>query len=408
MIEINAYNEALKSGLYEKPGGLHGKYDNVRRFWEDEQLGLYLRPYLERLVAQRKECGESLRVMDLGCGSGDGYELLTSISSSQALISEHDTKVIKPDTLEFYRGIDINQGLLEQAHATYGNRQNMGFINANYNDYDFGSEEPCDLYLANYGALSHNTDEQTVELLNNMTRHARDGAVIIIDWLGRFSYEWQMLWTMDFEHNQWIDYAISYIYQGEDTNHDELTYFLLRLMGRSEVLNVYQKARKKSGGIIRLCQLADRSSLVGRHMDTAQYNQHCPSMRRLVNSLFEPNVATNLNELLVHYMPRGGFDEANTYYQKLTDWWNYLIVCTNALLGSNTPPSVPARVPVIARKVLSTMRKTVRTAVKIGIGTPRTSLVEPQLGYSLRELESGLQEGLGCGHGLVAVFEIVK
>jgi hypothetical protein len=49
--EIDAYNEALSSGQYQKPGGLIGKYDNVRRFWEDEQLGLYLRPYLEQLVA---------------------------------------------------------------------------------------------------------------------------------------------------------------------------------------------------------------------------------------------------------------------------------------------------------------------------------------------------------------------
>ena len=42
------------------------------------------------------------------------------------------------------------------------------------------------------------------------------------------------------------------------------------------------------------------------------------------------------------------------------------------------------------------------------IGTPRASLVEPQLGYCLRELEMGLQKGLGCGHGLVAIFEIIK
>ncbi len=31
-----AYSEAVKSGLYEKQSGLVGKYDNVRRYWEDE------------------------------------------------------------------------------------------------------------------------------------------------------------------------------------------------------------------------------------------------------------------------------------------------------------------------------------------------------------------------------------
>ncbi len=65
MAEIDAYDEALKTGQYQKPGGLLGKYDNVRRFWEDEQLGLYLRPYLERLAARKKERGEGLRLLDL-------------------------------------------------------------------------------------------------------------------------------------------------------------------------------------------------------------------------------------------------------------------------------------------------------------------------------------------------------
>ena len=54
------------------------------------------------------------------------------------------------------------------------------------------------------------------------------------------------------------------------------------------------------------------------------------------------------------------------------------------------------------------MKKVVKAANGTSIGTPRTSLVEPQLGYCLRELEAGLQKGLGCGHGLVAIFEIVR
>jgi len=107
MAEIDAYNEALKSGQYQKPGGLLGKYDNVRRFWEDEQLGLYLRPYLEQLVAQKKEHAKKLRVLDIGCGGGDGLEFLTSINASTSLISECNIKVIEPDMLESFKGIDI-------------------------------------------------------------------------------------------------------------------------------------------------------------------------------------------------------------------------------------------------------------------------------------------------------------
>ena len=407
MTEIDAYNEALNSGQYQKPGGLLGKYDNVRRFWEDEQLGLYLRPYLERLIARKKERGKRLRVLDLGCGGGDGFEFLTSINSTNASISEHNTKIVEPETLEFYQGIDINEGLLKQAQATYGSRQDVGFIHSNFNDFDFGTEEPYDLYMANYGTLSHNTDEQTVELLSKIARHSKDG-VIIIDWLGRFAYEWQTLWTRDFKNNQWMDYVISYIHQGNGNKQTKLTSFPLRIMGRKEVLHIYNQTKRKTGDSIELHNLADRSSYVGRHIDTAQYNPHCQPLRQRVNSLFEPNVSTDLDKLIIHYVPMEDFTEVNAYYQRLTDWWNYLINYTKTLLTQNTPPKNPAGTPAVVRKALSTMKSVVKVASGTRIGTPRASLVEPQLGYCLRELEMGLQRGLGCGHGLVAIFEIVK
>ena len=408
MAEIDAYNEALSSGQYQKPGGLLGKYDNVRRFWEDEQLGLYLRPYLEQLVARKKERAEGLRVLDLGCGSGDGFELLASINDSHSRISEHNTKVVEPDMLEYYQGVDINEGLLKQAQATYGNKRNMSFIHSDFNDFDFGTEKPYDLYLASYGTLSHNSDEQTVELLSRITRHSQDGTLILVDWLGRFSYEWQTLWTVDFEHNQWMDYAISYIHADDKAKQQEITYFPLRIIGRKEVLRIYQKVKRETGGVIALHKLADRSSFVGRHIDTAQYNPHCQPLRRLVNRLFELNACTNLDKLLVRYVPKEGFPEVNAYHQKLADWWNHLIIYTRALLEQSIPPEVPSQIPMAVRGAFSAMKKAVRAAGGMRMGDPRASLVEPQLGYCLRELEMALQKGLGCGHGLVAVFEVVK
>ncbi|MFC1903058.1 hypothetical protein ACFLX4_03220, partial [Chloroflexota bacterium] len=271
------------------------------------------------------------------------------------------------------------------------------------------SEQPYDLYLANYGVLSHNTDEQTIELLSNIAKHAKDGALIVIDWLGRFAYEWQTLWTHDFKNNQWMDYAISYIYPGDEVKKVELTYFPLRIIGRSEVVQVYQRAKRKAGGNLVLRKMADRSSFVGRHMDTAQYNPHSQPLRRLINSLFEPNLCTNLDELLVHYVPAEGFTEVNAYHQRLADCWNYLIIYTKALLKQSTPPEAPRGVPMAANRQLSaTMKKVVGAATGARMGNPRASLVEPQLGYCLRELEMQLQKGLGCGHGLVSIFEIVK
>jgi hypothetical protein len=230
----------------------------------------------------------------------------------------------------------------------------------------------------------------------------------MIDWLGRYSYEWQTLWTKDFENNQWMEYVISYLDSGGEEKGQQLTPFKLRIIGRREGLRIYGQARRKVGGIIKLRKLADRSSFVGRHMETAQYNPHCQPLRRLVNSLFEANVCTDLDEVLLHYVPRDGFAEVNAYHQKLADSWNYLVTCTKALLEGRKLPEALAQMPLPLRRSLSVMKGIARTAVKTRIGNPRASLVEPQLGYCLRELEMGIQQGLGCGHGLVAIFEVAK
>jgi hypothetical protein len=141
-------------------------------------------------------------------------------------------------------------------------------------------------------------------------------------------------------------------------------------------------------------------------MDTAQYNPYCQPLRRVINSLYEPNLGTNLDELVVHYVPREGFKEINAYYQRLAECWNYLLLSTKALLEQSTPPEAPPKVSDATRRVLSTMGGVVKVAASVKIGNPRADLVEPYLGYCLQEIEMELQRGLGCGHGLVAVFKI--
>ena len=41
-------------------------------------------------------------------------------------------------------------------------------------------------------------------------------------------------------------------------------------------------------------------------------------------------------------------------------------------------------------------------------GDPRANIIEPQLGYALRTLEYDMQQGWGCGHGLVAILKLQK
>ena len=61
--QMPAYSEAVRSGLYAKKSGLIGKYDNVRRLWEDEVTRHNLRPHLQRLI---ERCRRSFRRVRMG------------------------------------------------------------------------------------------------------------------------------------------------------------------------------------------------------------------------------------------------------------------------------------------------------------------------------------------------------
>ena len=41
MSEKKAYTQAFQTGKYDKATGLLGKYDNVRRFWEDQVTAIF-------------------------------------------------------------------------------------------------------------------------------------------------------------------------------------------------------------------------------------------------------------------------------------------------------------------------------------------------------------------------------
>jgi len=410
----SAYDEALRSGQYEKVTGLTGKYDNVRRLWEDEVIRLFLQPYLQKMIDRKRQKGEKVRILDLGCGSGDGYELLIGVKRGDTALSSHDNIAIEPGLLEFYKGVDLNPGLIAQAKAIYGRYYNMTFVEADFNELDFDAEEPYDLYLASYGTVSHNGHEQNARLLAKLAQNGRDGSLIIADWLGRYSYEWQTLWSNNLGQEQWMDYVISYIYPEEERKHRELSSLTLALLSRKEVLAILQKARQQSGVRIRLKRLFDRSVLVGRHIDTRDYNPHAQPMRQQVNSLFEPNIRTDLESLLVSYVPKDGFPAVNDFYSMFHDSWNALVGYVIALLDhydgtkASPRPEKGLHYPQAVRRAMAQMQRLIAASHRSQMGDVRANIIEPALGYALRELEMRLQRGIGCGHGLVTILELEK
>ncbi len=420
--QMHAYTEAVKSGTYAKKSGLTGKYDNVRRYWEDEVTRQYIRPFLQRLIENKKRSLKRLRILDLGCGSADGYELLSGIRYRYPSLQEVEIDLLTPDMLGQYTGIELNDELIEQAVGIYGDNPKMKFRKG---DFTRGlpvgkKEEPYDLYFSSFGTCSHhNKDETLVKLLSDIAVKTHDRALVICDWLGRFSYEWQSLWTNDLDKIKNMDYAVSYIYEKEEreARRDELQHLTLRLMSRQEAEKIIKEASRKAGVQIKISKFFDRSVFTGRHMDTADYNPHAQPIRQAVNSLHEANMRTDLNSLIINYAPKENFDFLNSYYESLQTSWNTLVEYTEDLLFDydeekqafrNPPAEPPAGYPPVLRAMMEKMKRVVEDTGWFDTGSPRENIIEPQLGYALRHIITNTQQGIGCGHGFVGIIEIDK
>lgn len=420
MCEKTAYSRAFRTGKYDKSSGLLGKYDNVRRFWEDRVSGFFLGPALQDLVERKRQGLEGIRILDIGCGSGDGYDLLTGVTAKDPGAYEYVVSVIPPEMLQEYVGLDLNPDLLRQAEEHYGHLPKVRFLEGDMSDglpEEIQSEAPFDIYFSSYGTLSHFNDKQCAKIIADICTHSNDRAVFIGDWLGRYSYEWQDLWHHPGDEECFMDYRISYLYPEEVRTAMEIPSFPLRLMTRDEIEHIIEQAGEMSGTQIRPLDFFDRSILIGRHMDTAEYNANCRPLRMAVNSLFEGYLRTDLEGLLVDYAPRRGFERLNGFFEMFFLSWNTVIRHTIFLLshhGSETErfageaQGILPLCPDPLKEAMRTMQRVIEGIGWLPWGDVRANVIEPCLGYSLRKLEMDLQPGTGAGHGIVGIFEIQK
>ena len=419
MAEKQAYSQAFSTGKYDKSSGLLGKYDNVRRFWEDQMTGIFLRPALNNLIDAKRKKMERIRILDMGCGGGDGYDLLMEIMTKDPGIYDYCTSAITDDMLQEYVGFDLNQDLLDQAKEFYGDQAKMRFMQGDLSDgfpENLTAEKPFDIYFTSYGTYSHFTNEQALKIVTDICRHAPDGAIFVTDWLGRYTYEWQQLWHHPKNEEYFMDYRISYIYSEEERKEVEISSFPLRLMTDEEIMALVEQAAKAAKVKALPVKFYDRSIFIGRHLETGDYNPYVTKLRTGVNSLFEGYLRTDLTTLLTDYVGLNGYDEQNEFFEMFFMSCNTLVHYTMTLLeefnskgkisqsGSKISPAYPAPL----KEAMETMRRLIEGVGWIEWGDVRANIIEPSLGYCLRKLEMELQPGNGLGHSLVGIFEIRK
>ncbi|MBD3241559.1 MAG: methyltransferase domain-containing protein [Chitinivibrionales bacterium] len=410
----SAYSQAVKSGRYAEGCGLRGKYDHVRTRWEDALTAQRIAPFVSSLTARKRAASDGVRVLELGCGAGDGVAFLTKVADPAAPLAADARACLPIEAIGAYRGIDINEDLLAEARERFTGCDSFAFEMA---DISQGlpaepGEAPYDIYFTSFGTLSHLHDGETERLLRGIADHADPGAVVVCDWLGRYSYEWQDLWRQGSDREQWMDYRISYIYSEEERREREIESFPLKLVGGSDVDRMLAAANEGGGKRLVVRTMFDRSTLIGRHMETGEYNGNPMLLREAVNSLWEPGLRTDLRRLVARYRPREGFETQNDFFGRLFDSWNSVVEHAQGLWAGDIQPGGAARQARAghdddpATALCDALEQSLSAAQWYAGDDLRADVLEPQLAAVLRTLEARMQPGWGSGHGIVAICEV--
>lgn len=404
----NNYSDAVAGGHYDLyEGGLYGKHDNVRTYWEDQIRCMRLKPHLQSLVRRKRRAGEKVRVADLGAGSGEGLRLLTSMNEDDMDLHLNQKKVLPMEMIEEYLGADLCGAMVEQGNRNFDEFEQVSFVQGDFSQgFPMRDSEPFDLYFCTYGSYSHIDDEAMEQLLSEIFEHAGKRALIVGDWLGRYSVEWPCYWGI--EGPEMLDYSMSYL---PGSNSETAECFPMRYWTGDELQALIGRVANRTGVRVKTLEQYDTSVFTGRHVDTQEYNDWMAPLRSVVNCLHEENVRTDLELLKAHLCPVEGHEKIYGHLASMSFAWNNLVgYCISRLEKRISPFHVHnwRQLPPPVQMGMMTLDRTIDAAHWLQMGDPRANIIEPQLGYSLRAIEMEMQNGTGCGHSLVGVLEIRK
>ena len=390
-------------GLEE--GGLAGKKDYVRKYWEDIVIKSTIRSPIEKLL-ERKSV---IRVIDFGCGSGEGFELLTHVPVSQPLSSGEQSFVLSPEQIS-YTGVDISDSMIQQGRKNYETRNNMRFEKADLNKgFPLIDENPFDIYFSSYSSLSHLEPDKLQRLVEEILNHAEPGAFIVFDLLGKYSPEWPKYWN---ENKKMLPYNMAYLIPHELRTEESIKWFDICYWTPSMLYDLLKAASEKTEACIQIFQFIDRSIFVGRHMETGLFGAPSFNYRYQINRFFDMDYRGELEHLFINldwYTVHG--ETQPEIWARLNDYkekWNWVINLVEALLHGNDS-KVSLLIETVSPDISSELKFLTwlyRNAHRFPVVDFWASIMGPQIAVILRNIEMSLGPALGCGHGLLCVVEI--
>lgn len=400
------YDIAAQQGFYGlEKSGLTGKKDNVRKYWEDIAIKLTVRSSIEKLLTRR----DRIRVVDLGCGSGEGFELLTHVPVCKPLGSGKRCFVLSPDQIS-YTGADISDSMIRQGRKNYENRNNVQFKQADLNKgFPFMDEQPFDIYFSSYSSLSHLAPDKLQRLVEEIFYHAKPGAFMVFDLFGKYSLEWPKYWN---ENRMMLPYSMAYLTPPELRSKETIQWYDVCYWSPSMLFQLLDTAAKKTDTGIQIVQCIDRSIFVGRHMETGLFGAPCFNYRYQINRFFDRDYRGELEHLIIDldWCAEHGKTQPRVWarLQDYKEKWNCVINFVEALLHGNdsTVSHLIETTPQDISNELKLLAWLYRNAHRFPVVDFWASVMGPQIAVILRNIEMSLGPAVGCGHGLLCVVEI--
>ena len=402
------YESAVKYGFYGvDKSGLFGKKDNVRKYWEDVSIKMSIRPAIERILEHKNK----VRIVDLGCGSGEGVELLTHIPPSDPVKTVNKEFVIAEDDIELYKGVDISPAMVEQGKHNYPDLQQFEFVQGDLSEgFPFMKDDPYDIYFSSYASESHLTFEEIEQLTQQIFSHIDTCGYMMFDLFGRYSPEWPRYWDRDCRVT--LPYTMAYLLPPQERNPERIEWFDVTYWSGQELIELIESAAKSAKRKTKIITIRDRAIFVGRHMDTSLFKKQSHQTRAAVNRLFDPDYRGQINGLSldINYLEevkeanREGWTRIYDYYNQWQAVVNVLnaLMCTNNAEVKRTIESSPEGLS----GELKMLAWLYRNADRFHVVDFWASVMGPQVACVLRNLELSLPQGLGCGHSLFCLVEI--
>ncbi|WP_031467022.1 class I SAM-dependent methyltransferase [Sciscionella sediminilitoris] len=237
-----------------------------------------------------------VRVLDLGCGTGDGLDLLSGV----------------PHAVQ-YTGLDSDADMVHTAAELHPDARFVrGDLRGPLPEGEF------ELYMSSGVPYSHLPADQIEQALRGIFERVRETgkpAALLADVLGRYSIEWLPNWG----RTRW-DYAMTF-FEGESAPAGEPMTFL----AGEDFAAVVRNAASSAGVRLADTRFTDRSVLLGRHTATRTFNPHIPPYRKLVNDLHSGTETGGFERLFFDPPRKGAPPAVLEFFTELASRWNGIV-----------------------------------------------------------------------------------